>query len=222
MAKQITITAYTFDELSDKAKDKARERHRDMNVIGDWWDSTYEDADLIAELMGIDIDRDAIRKRDGSIVPGGPDIQFSGFARQGDGLSFTGAWTPKEGGAAAVREHAPLDERLHGIADTLEALGKAIGPNMRATMKRNGHQHSHEYTVSIELEDMDETTESDPRGTDQQQKDVADALRSYMKWIYRQLEQEYEYLTGDEAVDETIQANEYLFTEDGSRTAVLN
>jgi hypothetical protein len=38
-----------------------------------------------------------------------------------------------------------------------------------------------------------------------------------MKWMYRQLEAEYEYLTSDEAITETIRSNEYEFTEDGRR-----
>jgi hypothetical protein len=33
--------------------------------------------------------------------------------------------------------------------------------------------------------------------------------------IYRRLEKEYEYLTSDESIIETIHANEYEFTEDG-------
>jgi hypothetical protein len=46
---------------------------------------------------------------------------------------------------------------------------------------------------------------------------VSDCLRDLANWLYRQLEQEYDYLTSDEAVDETLVANGYTFTEEGRR-----
>lgn len=46
---------------------------------------------------------------------------------------------------------------------------------------------------------------------------VIEALRDLARWLYRQLEREYDYLTSDEAVDEAILANEYSFTVDGTR-----
>lgn len=45
--KKHTITTYSFNELSDKAKDKAVELLYDINVDEDWWDSTYEDAAMV-------------------------------------------------------------------------------------------------------------------------------------------------------------------------------
>jgi len=46
---------------------------------------------------------------------------------------------------------------------------------------------------------------------------VIDALRDLARWLYRQLEREYDYLSSDEVVDETIIANGYTFTEAGQR-----
>ena len=43
-----------------------------------------------------------------------------------------------------------------------------------------------------------------------------------MLWIYRQLEKEYDYRNADEQLDDGIRCNEYLFTETGQRTVVLN
>jgi hypothetical protein len=36
-----------------------------------------------------------------------------------------------------------------------------------------------------------------------------------MKWIYRQLETEYDWLNADEQVDESIEGNDYQFTDNG-------
>ena len=46
---------------------------------------------------------------------------------------------------------------------------------------------------------------------------VTDALRDLANWLFRQLEQEYEYLTSDEVVDETLVVGGYTFTEEGRR-----
>ena len=46
---------------------------------------------------------------------------------------------------------------------------------------------------------------------------VTEALRDLANWLYRQLEQEYDHLTSDEAVDETLVANGYTFTKEGRR-----
>lgn len=46
---------------------------------------------------------------------------------------------------------------------------------------------------------------------------VVEALRDLARWLYRQLEREYGYLSSDEVVDETIIANSYTFTEAGQR-----
>lgn len=53
--------------------------------------------------------------------------------------------------------------------------------------------------------------------------DAADELKKELEAVYlTMLREEYEYRLSDEAIDEDILANEYLFTEEGKRTAVLN
>jgi hypothetical protein len=46
---------------------------------------------------------------------------------------------------------------------------------------------------------------------------VIEALRDLARWLYRQLEQVYEFQTSDAVVDEAVVANEYTFTETGHR-----
>ena len=46
---------------------------------------------------------------------------------------------------------------------------------------------------------------------------VIEALRDLARWLYRQLEREYDYLTSDDVVDEAITANAYTFTAAGLR-----
>jgi uncharacterized membrane protein len=53
-----TRNIYTFEELSDKAKEKARDWWREGALDIDWWESTYEDAENIGlKITGFDIGR---------------------------------------------------------------------------------------------------------------------------------------------------------------------
>jgi hypothetical protein len=49
--RTLEITAYTFDELSETAKQVALYNNRDINTNYNWWDWTYQDA----ANFGIDI-----------------------------------------------------------------------------------------------------------------------------------------------------------------------
>ena len=46
---------------------------------------------------------------------------------------------------------------------------------------------------------------------------LTEALRDMARWLYRQLQAEYDHLTSKEAIEEGIIANEYTFTEGGLR-----
>ncbi len=46
---------------------------------------------------------------------------------------------------------------------------------------------------------------------------VSEALLDLAFWLYRQLENEYDWLTSDAAVDEAIHINAYTFTDAGLR-----
>ena len=46
---------YKFDELSDSAKEAAREWWRQCELNEEWWDAVYEDAETIAAMIGIDL-----------------------------------------------------------------------------------------------------------------------------------------------------------------------
>ena len=51
------INLYSFDELSEKAKQYSLDKYRSINVEHDWWDSTYDDAKQIGlKLETFDLD----------------------------------------------------------------------------------------------------------------------------------------------------------------------
>lgn len=195
--KQITktYTVYSFDELSEDAKQKAIENLYDINVDYDWW--SYDDSKEIASLMGIDIEN----------------IYFSGFSSQGDGACFEGSYTFKKNGVKNVKSYAPLDKELHQIAERLQDVQKKHFYKLSANVKHSGHYY-HEMCTEINVyKDGNYLhTEAELSAEDE----IKYILRDYMRWIYRQLEKQYDYLTSEKAIIETIEANEYTFLEDGT------
>ena len=56
--RTIRTKVYKFDELTHEIKSKIIEKQYDINVIDEWWESTYEDAANIGlKITSFDIDR---------------------------------------------------------------------------------------------------------------------------------------------------------------------
>ena len=122
-------------------------------------------------------------------------------------------WVQPWGTAAAIRAYAPTDTELHRIADTLQAVQRRNFYQLRATLTHRGRYY-HEHCMAIAV-DRDSPVGQDM--TADAEDAVSEALRDLARWLYRQLEREYEHLTSDEVVDEAIAANGYTFTEAGRR-----
>lgn len=212
MPEVIEIIVYRLAELSDAAKDKARAWYREGDFDYDWYDAVYEDFQQIAEILGIDF-----KTRILPLMGGGsrqePRIFFSGFWSQGDGACFEGYYSYRKNASALIRAYAPQDTTLHGIADALQSVQRRNFYRLRAEATHRGCYH-HEYCMVISVE-RDSPTWQDM--TADVEDVITEALPDLARWLYRQLEREYEYLTSDDAVDESIIANDYTFTGSGRR-----
>ena len=206
MPHTVSKTVFEFEELSDSAKETARDWFREGALDYDWWEYIYEDAATIAEMMGIELATKPVKLMGGGTRQD-PCIYFSGFARQGDGACFEGYYSYAKGSAKAVKSHAPQDEELHRIVKGLQECQRRAFYTLTASIRQTGHySHSRSMTVNAESErgDCDEAT-------------LYELLVDFADWIYKRLDAEHDYRMSDEAVDEDIQANEYEFEEDGSR-----
>lgn len=203
-------TVWCFDELSERAKERAREWFRQGALDRGWWKFVYDDAARCGEILGIDLRRKPVRLMNGS-TRYDPAIWFTGFYSQGDGACFEGSYTYAKGCARAIRRHAPCDLDLHKIADQLVALQRAWGYRLVAQTSHRGY-YCHSGCMDVDVsarEGRDPTYEAE--------QDLTDILRSFADWIYRQLEREHDWQLADEQVDEAIRSNEYEFTEEGER-----
>lgn len=223
--RTVSKEVYEFEELSDSAKERARDWYRQY-VFSDSndWDHIFDDAAQCAEAIGLDI-----RTRQAKLMNGGvrwePCIYFSGFWSQGDGACFEGNYRYKADAVATIKAHAPEDAELHRIAEALHSVPHPEG--WSASTKHRGH-YSHSGSMSVDVSFDDGVFDRDCfiLGDDAElpqvdftagEETITQALRDFADWIYRQLEKEYEYQGSNECVDENITANEYEFNEDGTR-----
>lgn len=207
MPREITSTVYKFDELSDSAKEHARDWWRELESQDSDWSCMYDDFEQIAKILGITFDTHAVK-----LIGGGTrydsNIYWSGFSSQGDGACFEGSYEYNLDCARKIRQYAPQDEKLHAIADGLVAIQKKHFYKLTAKTKHSGHYY-HAYSMDVDVYKGDYETDAETAET------VTELMRDFADWMYRQLEKEYEYRMEDEQVDENIRANEYEFDEQG-------
>lgn len=210
MPRIIEQTVYTFAELSDDAKERARNWYRkDAHEFFDPIDMSLDDWQSIAEILGIEFDTRAVFLMNGS-TRRAPVIYYSGFCSQGDGASWQGWYSYAKQAPKRIRAHAPNDTALHEIADTLQSIQRRNFYRLQATVTQSGH-YVHEMTMRA---DVTRTDDIYPSESDCE--DVQEALRDFARWMYRQMESQWEYIDCAVAVDESIVANEYEFDSEGN------
>ena len=212
MPELICTPVYQFPELSDAAKEKARSWYRELGPYDDWWDAVHDDFERICVILGVRLKTTPVRLMGGGTRQK-PCIWFSGFWSQGDGASWEGYWAHAKGAAKLIRNYAPLDTTLHGIADRLQAIQRRNFYQLSAEATHRG-RYSHEYTMSVDVTRDSPTWQAPTEGAEET---VTEALRDLARWLYRQLEAEYDHLTSDDATEEGIIVNEYTFTGAGQR-----
>jgi len=226
MPRTITKTIYTFGELIEASKRKevkpvAVERAREWMIEGlqcfDWWDQTYEDWKQALEQIGFD----------------NADISFSGFSSQGDGASFTcksvdvgklKAFMSTDIQASQVIDSEPEDFRpwlvwkAKGKSPANRQYRRIPADYVQAEIKRISHHYSHENTCTFEItgSGRHETPRVD-KILNAFEKDVEHLRRDLCRAIYRDLEEDYEYMVSDEQLIESAEANDYTFDALGHR-----
>ncbi|RJG46216.1 antitoxin of toxin-antitoxin stability system [Mesorhizobium sp. DCY119] len=212
MPEIIETTVYRLDELPEAARGKARAWYREGAFDHDWYEFVYDDFERICAILGVELSTTRVPLYGGGTRQK-PCIWFSGFWSQGDGACFEGRYRHAKRAPRHIRDHAPEDGELHRIADALQAIQRRNFYQLHAGISHRDRYY-HEYTMAIAV-DRDSPTWQDM--TVDAEEAVTEALRDLARWLYRQLEREYEYLTSDAVVDEAILANQYTFTASGRR-----
>jgi len=200
------VNLYEFGELSESSKEKARQWFREASQGDSFWsECVIEEAKEQGTNMGLKIE----------------DIYFSGFYSQGSGACYTGSWSAadvKSGETAKDWGDSPATKEIRRIASEFEQFAKDW-PESSFSVTHSGH-YSHEYCTNFEVslgEDADNNEKVSPEQWREASDSIIETARDYMRWIYKQLEKEYEYQNSDECIDENITANSFTFLADGTR-----
>lgn len=196
LVRTARVKVYKFEGLSKEAQQKAIESMRDINVDYEWWDFTYDGFKEDAKEAGFDVDK----------------IYFSGFASQGDGAMFEG-------------EVNDITNFISNLNPHVQRVIKAGRMNISWSVVHRGHYyHSHCTEISFDAGDYPGYFVSGKGwqgnfqdNMDKLEETISDAYHDLCHKLYRTLEKEYDYLTSNEAIKDTIIANEYEFTKDGKQ-----
>jgi len=212
-----TTTTYKFSDLPTQAlKDAAIEANRDINTSHhDWHECTLDDWKEKLGALGYD----------------SPEIAYSGFWSQGDGASFTASSVPSHTTDPKVIEAWELVQRMHELAgpptddNGLEDITRwSLEDMANGKVYRHCHRYSHENTVSVDWDSddfpctsgllLEEHWNTLWQAIEDYYEGLDDTVRDLCREIYSDLEDEYEYLTSDEVVAETLDSNDYEFEVD--------
>ena len=188
--------------VSSSQRTALLEKYRYINVeFHDWWGCVEEDFKQDMKEVGIQVDK----------------VYFSGFWSKSDGACFAGSMSD---GALKYLDHHHKDQ-FPMIRKLIEA-----GGGVYAYCKHDGRYY-HEYCTSFWTDNdrfvgiLECPTEFQEQVAEQwddlltnEMADLEEAItnqwRTYMKEVYRNLEEEYDYLTSDDEVWATIEANELI------------
>lgn len=218
MSKTIEVEVYKWEELSQTAKDRARDWYIE-GMDYEWWDSVYEMIKENGYELGFCID----------------DIRFSGFWSQGDGASWTGQvdvrqWLEKHGpdsiGVSAwcaliqedvISKHIGVTQsgnyshestmRFDGVADDTDSFPDEYKIAQNSILKG--------MTIA-NLFDIIVTDDTCPyKNVEDITTAIAISAKDYARKIYKQLQEEYEYLCSEEMMLDHFECNDYHFDETG-------
>ena len=225
---------YSFSELSPEAKKNALDNNRDINVDYEGW------SDPVIE--GFKEDMEEIGIGDLEVYYTGFYSQGDGASFTTDYIDSTlflnkMAEHDTEGLKKSQYSKTPwylskIDLEKKGAGDYedligdltdigIKTKGKVNPENIKISVVSNDSRYSHENTVEaeVELEDTDDL-EWSYQEVLEFESDLASHITSYIrnfcKQLYRSLSKDYDMLTSDESVQETIEANDYRFDEEGN------
>ena len=185
--RKIETVVYKFDELSDEAKQKAIENLYALNVDHEWWDGTYEDAENIGlKITAFDLGRASYVK--GSFTQSALDVAKRIIEEHGEQC----------GTYQSAKDYMAEYEKLIVEQCQDEADMLCVPLDYDKYFGRIYYPEEYYSQDEIDTEDID-----------------TEFLRSLCEDYRIILQNEYEYLTSEEAIVESIQSNEYEFTEEG-------
>lgn len=193
--KTKTIQLFEFSELSKEAQDKVLDKHRDINTDFDSW---YEDDFLLDG--GLD---EEIKKK---------------FSNEGNTLRVLKDKKPIEVLFSWENLYFDLDRGCYIQFNDLSVNDEDLFFDflkIPARLRKHifySFENNREYNTKLDIEILDLKGKSKDEEVLERARNIFDDL---IHKSFKSLREQYNYLLSDEAVKETIEANEYDFLESG-------
>lgn len=207
MPKTITITKelFSFDELSDAAKERARDWYRSCTDETDF-SCEIDEFVTIGEAIGITFDTHEVQLMSGK-TRRDPNVYYSVGYCQSDCASFEGTYDYQPDACLKLREINNDDTwKPLQIAMALARIQADNAFGLRAVIKGDDYP-------SVDVIDR----RNEDRDVSAAEEEIKELMRDLARYLYQQLRDQSDYLYSAEAVDESIEANEYTFDEEGNR-----
>jgi hypothetical protein len=156
--KTIEVTLYKFDELTEKAKEKAIKNYFDINIDHEWWDSIYYDARNV-------------------------NLKISEFDIYARSIKIDFIYSAEETANKILSEYGQICSTYKLAESFLHDLSKL-------------DQDSNDYEDDLTYLEDDF---------------LSDLGEEYLSF----LNSDYDYLTSEQSIIETFEANDYHFNENG-------
>lgn len=190
-----TYNVYKFDELTDEAKQKALETYSDYNDFDGMLDGSV---DCIEEMLF---------ERGFDDVDVRYDISYS----QGSGASFTA-------GSVDIKKWLAYYKLEHKFTILLDYLDDVYA-NIRSGSSHYYHEKTTSSNVETDFEYLDELTDDQHNKLNEETeflvKILDEDVEETNRMIYKTLLDDYEAQTSEDAIIESFEANDVVFTEDG-------
>lgn len=200
-----------YEDLSDRAKEHAYHEWIRGAANYNWWDDVYEMAKEEGTQLGFLID----------------DISFSGFWSQGDGASWKGfvnlrVWVDSDACTLNDREKMFLKTAFEQYlaSHTIDITNTSNYCHSGTMVQRGFEVYRAEACAEIQhgvYAGMSEEAFVDELAGMQNgiENEVLQSARYFADKIYRDLEEEYESITSEEAFADFCEANDVNFDEEG-------
>ena len=195
----ITIQAYKFSELNKEAKEKVLNKFSDINVNYDWWEFEVDDlAAHIKEKLNLEFES--------------KDILFEMFSRRNSVYIKS-----KEVISALSQKYSKLNN--FELPDKFGLFCNYLGGGISSGLHKSEYREEYielgsEYNDSEDIDREFEIVENN-RISESIINDL-NGLQELLRTFYNNLYEEYNHLTSEEAIKDTLEANGYMFKENGS------
>lgn len=186
----VSTEIYKYSELSEGAKEKARNDYIAAGVEVFYADAVIETVKEAGAALGFSI----------------KEVYYSGFYSLGDGMSLEAEYAyVADKSSRLIDAFGKADDVLNSILFDLEALPTEA---RTATATISG-SYAEPYLLDFVC-GADDASQARAADT------ILKCAKRLAEWGYAILEEEYEYQTSEEGLADHFEANEFEFSADGS------